>query len=202
MRSLIKVSAVIVLSSWSAGAAEVPPDLYLLRSIGELREYLGKPLLDTVIDVNNKGILGLHTLSAQGSTFAYNAGRTPNESFDSLRQRSHFAVSFTTCPGSKEISSKISSIIAWERLETNTLQTSYVAVYLQKILESINLPPSITNPSTIRAPRIGKLTGLVFEYVKGDTTENVSLIDELDLPQSNALRFSWQATNMSYCPKQ
>lgn len=189
-----------------AHAAE-PPYLPLTAEVGGLRELLGKPLIDTIVDLTNTKRWVLERATPQGASFALTSTKNVGETFDQLRKRSYFAVSLSTCPGAKGLDAKISSVIAWQSLRPADLQQStpnfqsYTAAYLESLLGAVNSPPSVSNASTMRAPRGGNLRGIVFEFVKGDTTENVSLLDDMDTPSDGDLRLSWQAVNSSFCPK-
>ena len=195
----------IAASPW-AEAAE-PPPLTLPNELAGLREQLGKPLLDTVVSYTNEKPWILGSFTAQGASFALTTSKIVGENFNALRQRSVFAVSFTTCSGSKSLEGKITSVIAWQALlpsdkaDGSMNFQGQTASYVQSLLELMNSPRAITNPSTVRAPRDPKLKGVVFEYVKGDTTETFSLLDDTELNPAAALRLSWQAVNTSFCPK-
>lgn len=208
MRVVATFTLLISLTGATAVQAADPPTLALANSMSRLRDTLGKPLLETVVSLNNTTALVLENLTPQGASFTTSGRKTPGESFDILRKRSYFAISFSTCSGAASLDAKISSVIAWQLVSPKDPDSresvnyqGYTAAYLQQLLQLLNTPPAISNPSTLRAPRTNSLGGVVFEFVKGDTTETLSLIDDVDVSPDNALHFSWQAVNTSFCPK-
>ena len=207
MRQLF-ASAIMFAASISSGSAGEVPTILLEEAIPELRSQIGKPLIDTVVQLNNDKEWVLEKVTPQGAFFFHGAdSKSPAENFDTLRRRSQFAVSFTTCTGSKSLDSKIANIIAWQVVSdaetiSHTNDRALIAAHLQRLLESVNAPAVVVTPSTMRAPKADQLRGVVFEFVKGDTTENVSVLDDIsERSLRSMLRFSWQIVNNSYCPK-
>ncbi len=187
--------------------ADDTPSTIIQFYIPTLRDMLGKSLIDTAVTFSNERPIVLEKIVPQGATFYLSArgGKVTNENFDQLRGRSVFAVSLVTCNGAKSLDAKISNVIAWEIVQSET-NSSYlgtyantVAISLERLLGMMNSSASVTTPSTMRSPRGGQLHGLVFEYVKGDTTETISLLNEGEA--SSTLKVSWSATNTAYCPK-
>ena len=90
----------------------------------------------------------------------------------------------------------------WETLDGKDDDSSGLApaaqsgLGLEQLLSLMNTPPRVVTPSTLRVPRVKMLHGPVFEYVRGDTTETLSLVNE-----GKTLRINWTSMNTSTCPK-
>lgn len=190
MFKLLCVSIALIATPYLVRAEETRT-MFLQSIIPELRSQVGKSLLDVVVPFNNERNLILERLTPQGASFFAGDNKAVGESFDQLRKRSYFALSITTCSGSKSLDAKISSIIAWELVAdsggSGMNDRAYIALHLQHLLELMNSPASISTPSSMRSPRAAPLRGLVFEYVKGDTTETLSVLDDMEDSVKNAL---------------
>jgi hypothetical protein len=168
---------------------------YIEQASAAYRGMLGKPLLDSVVTLNNEQPIILETISTLGASFFYNPNKkVMNETFDALRQRTQLAITITTCSGSKDWTAKISSVAVWETLDADSRAHAGTAV--QRIIEEMGPGNVVSTPSNLRAPRVASLNGVVFEYVKGDTTESLSFLTE-----GGELRLNWSAANTSFCPK-
>ena len=206
---LIKIFALwpFLLAPLSQAVSQVKTPVFPIYTIvPDMRPLIGKSLLDTAVKINNERPFILETLNPQGATFFLGGKKAPGEVADALRHRTTLSVVFTTCSGSQGLEGKISAISVWERIDEDgdgDVRMKNVATGMQQMLEIVNTPPTVVTPSTLRSPKASQLQGLVYEYTRGDTTETVSLTDELGStgaldPQ---LRVSWSITNTSICPK-
>ena len=59
-------------------------------------------------------------------------------------------------------------------------------------------PLAISTPTTLRAPRIPNLVGPVFEYVRGDRTTVVGLLNDTG---NDRLMLNWAISDASVCRK-
>jgi len=202
---LIVATAIAYSAIGSTHAADINA-IYLEQNIPIFRNFIGRPLLEAVIGLNNGQNLVLETLTPQGATFFWTGDKIPGETFDSLKARTLLSVSITTCNGAKDLEATISGVSIWqaliERGDGGINQQAYVATHLQRLLELMNSPPSITTPNALRPPRAASVKGIVFEYVKGDTTEQLSLLNDPGekIPEFT-LRANWQIVSSAHCPK-
>jgi hypothetical protein len=87
-------------------------------------------------------------------------------------------------------------VSVWEELdERERRQTGRI---LKEVLELINDPLAISTPTTLRAPRIPNLVGPVFEYVRGDRTTVVGLLNDTG---NDRLMLNWAISDASVCRK-
>jgi hypothetical protein len=215
-KSLLLSLSVALSMSASLSYANEPVPLYIENNIATFRSMLGKPLLDAVNQFNNEQRLILEKLAPQGASFfLFPNEKVPGEPFDSLRQRTYLSLAMTTCAGSKDLDAKISSVSVWEGLYDDPVSKDtgddgsdkredrlYIAFHLQRLLELMNPSSVISTPSSLRAPRVSQLKGIVFEYVRGDLTETLSLVNDLsEASMKFSPRFNWQTSNSSFCPK-
>ena len=202
---LIVATAIAYSAIGSTHAAEINT-IYLEENMPIFRNLVGRPLLGAVMGLNNGQNLVLETLTPQGATFFWGGNKMPGESFDSLKTRTLLSVSITTCSGAKDLEAIISGVSIWqaliERGDGGINQQAYVATHLQRLLELMSSPPSITTPNALRPPRAASVKGIVFEYVKGDTMEQLSLLND---PGEKILEFTlranWQIVSTEHCPK-
>ena len=188
-----------------ARAAEPSPTF--IESTGPLlRAMLYQPILDTVVKFNNEQSLVLGRLTPQGASFFAGAEKVAGEKFDATRQRATLSIAVTTCNGATGWDAKISGISVWEALpwdaEHNSGPGPYAAYHLEKVLETITGTDGITTPNSVRSPRVVELDGPVFEYIKGNTIQTVSLLNDTNAKdQRLRLMMNWTISDSSSCPK-
>jgi hypothetical protein len=171
------------------------------RLVTEMREMIGKPLLDKTIEFNNKSPFVLESLAPEGSRFFFGgSSKQPGESADDMRQKHGFIIIMTPCPGAHDFSAKVASVAAWETIsggESMEENVQQMGLGIEQLLAMMNSPPGVVvTPSTLRVPRVKNLRGPVFEYVRGDTTETLSFLNE-----GSPLRITWTITNTGICPR-
>lgn len=167
--------------------------------IPRLREMIGKPLLAQAIEFNNTSPMVLEALTPDGARFFYGGNsKTPGQTADDLRLNKAFSLAMTPCQGAHDLGAKIASAIIWQTLgeNQNSNNSAHIALGLEQLLALMNNPPGVVTPSTLRAPRAITLRGPVFEYVRGDTTEVLTFVNE-----GVALRISWSISNSAVCPR-
>jgi hypothetical protein len=192
LHRIMFLAAVAFFLSGSAFAEDAA--FYTGRFVPRLRAMIGRPLLDESIAFNNATGFVLEELLPEGSRFFLGGnGKRPGENADDMRQNHGFIVLITPCSGSHDLNAKISTVAIWENLDSK--EASDTGVGLEQLLALMNTPPGVVTPSTLRVPKVKNLHGPVFEYVRGDTTETLSLVNE-----GAALRLSWTSTNTGVCP--
>jgi hypothetical protein len=180
--------------SWPA-FAETNAVFTTAHFIEAMRDMIGKPMLDVTIDYNNKSRFILEALTPEGARFFYGGNnKDPGESADNMRQNHKFIIILTPCVGTHELSGKISSAVLWETLDSDEKSDSGLG--LEQLLAMMNTPAGVVTPSTLRVPKAKGLRGPVFEYVRGDTTEILSFVNE-----GSTLRVNWSTTNLAICPR-
>jgi len=173
-------------------------DFYALRVVPLLRAMIGKPLLDQAMSFNNSTGFILEELAPEGARFFVGGNsKKAGENADDMRQSHGMIVLITPCPGVHDLTAKISSVSVWETIIDPETARGGVAQAdrgdrsgAEDVLTSMNTPPGVVTPSTLR-----KNHGPVFEYVRGDTIEILSFVNE-GLP----LRVNWTSVNTSVCP--
>jgi hypothetical protein len=184
-----------------AASAEPDKSVWALTNvIGNMRDLIGKSLLDVTVDLNNNSKFVLESITPEGTRFFWGgSSKEPGENADSLRQSKAFSILITPCSGVHDLRAKVSSVAMWQTLDDRNMQINVqptIGLGLQQLLEVMNAPTTgVVTPSAMRSPRTNDLKGLVFEYVRGDTTETVSLVNE-----GSPLRISWSITNTAVCP--
>lgn len=167
---------------------------YIGQIMPTFRAMIGKSMLDQSIAFNNSTSFVLEELVPEGARFFFGgSSKKPGENADDMRQSHDLIVLITPCTGIHDLTAKVSAVAVWERLDGKDALASGVG--LEQMLSLMNTPPGVVTPSTLRVPRIKTLHGPVFEYVRGDTTETLSLVNE-----GNALRINWTSTNTAVCP--
>ena len=163
-----------------------------------LRAMVGKPLLDQTIQFSNEQNFTLTALTPEGSRFYLGGtGKMPGETVDEMRQRHAYVVALTPCPGTHDLTAKISSVAIWQTLSgAGQVSGSQIALGLEQLLAMMNTPAGVVTPSTLRVPRVRSLHGPVFEYVRGDITETLSFVNE-----GAPLRLNWTSSNTGICPR-
>lgn len=156
------------------------------------RQMIGKPILSTVVAINNSEKILLHRVTPSVALFAAIAAKNPQENVDDLRKRAAFMIQISTCPDAKSFDDKIAVVSIWENLEKS--EKDSVGRGLQGLLEKMNTPPSLTMPTTIRPPRTPQSGGVVFEYTRDAVTEIVGLVNE-----GNELKINWTVANSAIC---
>ena len=197
------VAAICVAGSLSTPAFADDWVFATSQFIPDLRAMIGKPLRDQAIDFNNSQPFVLEELTPQGARFFFGGNRKmPGETADALRQNHGMVVLLTPCSGNNDLAAKVSGVTVWEALGNNSADAESLrrrlvkaGLGLEQVLSQMNSPAGVVTPSTLRVPKVKSLHGPVFEYVRGDTTEAVSFVNEGD-----DLRLSWSTTNNGVCP--
>jgi hypothetical protein len=170
------------------------------RLMTEMRAMVGKPMLDQTIDFSNRSPFVLESLAPEGSRFFFGGNsKQPGESADDMRQRHGFIVVMTPCPGTRDLAAKVSTVATWETVslgEPSKDSVQQMGLGIEQLLAMMNSPPGVVTPSTLRVPRVKNMHGPVFEYVRGDTTETLSLLNE-----GTPLRINWTISNTGICPR-
>lgn len=201
MRRLMYVACVSISVALSLPAsAQAPnPEFVIGRFIGPMRDMIGKPLLDASIDFNNKSPFILEALTPEGSRFFFGGnGKTPGQSATDLRQQKGFSIFISACPGAHDLTAKISTVSIWQTLDEDQKikDHPYIGLGLEELLTLMNTSPGMATPTTLRAPKPKELHGPVFEFVRGDTTEVLAIVNE-----GSETRISWGITNTAICSK-
>lgn len=164
------------------------------RLIPDMRAMIGKPLLDQAIDFNNKWPFVLESLTPEGSRFFFGGStKVLGETADDMRQKHGLVVLVTPCPGAHDYTAKVASVALWETLSSD--ETTQLGLGMEQLLAMMNTPSGVVTPSLLRIPRFKNLHGPVFEYVRGDTTETLSMLNE-----GSPLRLNWTVSNTGICP--
>jgi hypothetical protein len=200
MRPLLYFSCGLIIAIQSPYASAQSPQIAISGWIAPMREMIGKPMLDQVIDFNNKSSFILEALTPDGARFFIGgSSKTAGATADNLRQEKIFSILITPCPGAHDLGAKIASIAMWQTIVDESAkvdESSKIGLGMEQLLAMMNTPPGVVTPSTLRVPRTKDLRGPVFEYVRGDTTEALGLVNE-----GAALRINWSTTNMAVCPR-
>ncbi len=164
----------------------------------QMRDDIGKSLLEVSLKIINNGTLVVEKISPQGASFFAGGSKAAMQSVDELRAAHPFIIAMTTCPNASSLEAKIETIAVWEDIGDDG-ERGAIASAMQQMLEAMNNPPAVQTPSVMRAPQTKGFRGVIFEYNKGDTKEQFSFLNESVTPASRGLKLQWSINNEAVC---
>ena len=184
--------------SLNAAVARADGNFNTPQILTQMRDDIGKPLLETSLNIINNGTLVVEKINPQGASFFAGGLKTALQSVDELRTAHPFIIAMTTCPNASSLEARIETISVWEDIGDDS-ERGAIASAMQQMLEAMNNPPAVQTPSVMRAPQTKGLRGVIFEYNRGDTKEQFSLLNESSAPAGRGLKLQWSINNEAVC---